>query len=94
MFELFLLVTGCLVLSGGNTIRSASSQEPSGRIDWGENKSGVSAGSFHSNHSQGCRGLDQGRGSWDAEEGQRSKLFWGKSAGLWECLKVMTGDGK
>lgn len=46
MFELFLLVTGCLVLSGGNTIRSASSQEPSGRIDWGENKSGVSAEAF------------------------------------------------
>ena len=38
-------------------------------------------------------GLDQGRGSWDAEEGHRSELFWGKSTGLWECLAVMIEGG-
>lgn len=38
-------------------------------------------------------GLDQGRGSWVGEDGQRIGLFGGKSAGLLECLEVMVKGG-
>lgn len=37
--------------------------------------------------------MDQGRGSWDGEEGQRTGLFLGKSTRLWECLELMVKGG-
>ena len=73
------------VLCGGNTIRPASSQEPSScgwRVDWEESGSGVQEEAVVMIRASPCVGLDQGRGIWDGEEGQRSELFEEKSVGL------------
>ena len=80
MLEL-LLVRGCFGFSGGNTIKRASSQEPSGcweRTDWSENTHSVSVSGLCCNQSKDQWSLDQGRGRWETEEGRRSELFRGK----------------